>query len=121
MPVRAPLVEAEQHGSIRIQDLTKVVMARRRLGLAEERLVPIEAAGNIAYADDRPCAFHRISAVGLAPAITRVHLRASGAWPCWAFEYCLCTQLSRHRIVRTIAGDAEAKTHHLVSRTLEPT
>jgi hypothetical protein len=40
MLVRAPLVEAEQDGSIRIQDLTKVVMARTRLGLAEERLVP---------------------------------------------------------------------------------
>ena len=48
-----------------IQDLTKVVMARRRLGLAEKRLVPFEAARNVAYADDRPCAFHRISAVGL--------------------------------------------------------
>ena len=56
--MRAPLVEAEQDGSIRIQDLTKVVMARRRLGLAEERLVPFEAAGNVAYADDRPYAFH---------------------------------------------------------------
>jgi hypothetical protein len=33
--------------------------------LAKERLVPFEAARNIAYADDRPCAFHRISAVGL--------------------------------------------------------
>jgi hypothetical protein len=29
--------------------------------LAEERLVPFEAAGNVAYAEDRPCAFHRIS------------------------------------------------------------
>ena len=65
MLVRAPPVEAKQDGSIRIQDLTKVVMARRRLGLAEERLVPFEAAGNVAYADDRPCAFHCISAVGL--------------------------------------------------------
>ena len=66
MLVRAPLVKAEQHGSIRIQDLTKVVMARRRLGLAEERLVlPFETARNVAYPDDRPCAFHRISAVGL--------------------------------------------------------
>src|SRR5437899_12746576 len=60
MLVRAPLVEAEQDGSIRIQDLTKVVMARRHLGLAKERLVPFEAARNVAYADDRPCAFHRI-------------------------------------------------------------
>ena len=65
MLVRAPLVKAEQDGSIRIQDLTKVVMARRRLGLAEERLIPLEAAGNVPYADDRPCAFHCISAVGL--------------------------------------------------------
>lgn len=63
--MRAPLVEAEQHGSIRVQDLTKVVMARSRLGLAEERLVPFEAARNITYADDRPCALHRISAVVL--------------------------------------------------------
>src|SRR5438093_3615561 len=76
MPVHAPLVEAEQDGSIRIQDLTKVVMARSRLELAEERLVPFEAAGNVAYADDRPCAFHRISAVGLAsPSPARVFAR----------------------------------------------
>jgi hypothetical protein len=40
MLVRAPLVEAEQDSSIRIEDLTKVGMARSRLGLAEERLVP---------------------------------------------------------------------------------
>jgi hypothetical protein len=63
--VRAPLVEAEQDGSIRIPDLTKVVMARSRLGLAEERLIPSEAAWNVANADDGPCALHRISAVGL--------------------------------------------------------
>ena len=68
--MRAPLVEAEQDGSIRIQDLTKVVMVRRRFALAEERLVPFQAAGNVSYADDRPCAFHRISAVGL----TRIRL-----------------------------------------------
>src|ERR1700704_825486 len=65
MLVRAPLVEAEQDGSIRIQDLTKVVMARRRFGLAKERLVPFEATGNVADADDRPGAFHSSSAVGL--------------------------------------------------------
>jgi hypothetical protein len=62
MLVRAPLVEAKQDGSIRIQDLTKVVMTRRRLRLAEERLVSFEAAGNVPYADDRPCQFHRVSA-----------------------------------------------------------
>jgi hypothetical protein len=36
MLVRAPLVEAEQDSSIRIEDLTKVGMARSCLGLAEE-------------------------------------------------------------------------------------
>ena len=65
MLVRAPLVEAEQDSSIRIEDLTKVVMGRSCLGLAEERLVPFEATRHIAYADDRPGAFHDISPVGL--------------------------------------------------------
>jgi hypothetical protein len=36
MLVRAPLVEAEQDRSIRIEDLTKVGMAGLCLGLAEE-------------------------------------------------------------------------------------
>jgi hypothetical protein len=58
--VRAPLVETVQDGSVRIHYLT----ARRCLGLAEERLVPLETAGNIPCAADRPCAFHRI---GTAP------------------------------------------------------
>jgi hypothetical protein len=65
MLVRTPLMQAEQDGSIRVHDLAKVVMTRRRLGLAEERLVPPIAVLNVAYADDRPYAFHRISAVGL--------------------------------------------------------
>src|SRR5213076_3338548 len=65
MLVRAPLVEAEQHGSIRIQDLAKVVMARMRLGLAKERQVPFEAGRDVVYANDRPCTFHRISAVSV--------------------------------------------------------
>jgi hypothetical protein len=55
-----PTGKAQQHSSIRIQDLTKVVMARRRLGLTEKRLVPFEAARNVAYTDDRPCAFRRL-------------------------------------------------------------
>ena len=58
MLVRTPLVEAKQHGSIGIHDLTPVIMAWSRLGLAEERLVPFEATENVAYADDRPYAFH---------------------------------------------------------------
>ena len=60
-----PTGEAEQDSSIRIENLTKVVMVRLCLGLAEERLVPFEATRHIAYADDRPGAFHDISRVGL--------------------------------------------------------
>ena len=63
--MRAPLVKAEQDGSIRIQDLTEVVMGGSRRRQAEERLVPFEATGNVADADDCPRAFHRSSAVGL--------------------------------------------------------
>src|SRR5262245_10068593 len=66
MLVRAPLVEAEQDGAIRIQDLAKVVMARTRFGLAKQRLVPLETARHVAYADDCPGTFHRMSAAGLS-------------------------------------------------------
>ena len=64
----APLVKAQQHSSIRIQDLTKVVMARRRLGLAEKRLIQFEAARNVAYTDDRPCAFRGLPTPSLISA-----------------------------------------------------
>src|SRR4029453_18430443 len=74
MLVRAPLVEAEQDGSIRIQDLTKVIMDRRRPGLAKERLVPSDAARNVADANDRPCTFHRIASTSVAA--------ASPSWRC---------------------------------------
>src|SRR5258705_7950031 len=63
MLVRAPLVEAEKESSIRIEELTKVSMARSCLGLAKERLVPFEASRHVAHADDRPRAFHDISPV----------------------------------------------------------
>ena len=60
MIVRAPRMQAEQDRSIGIQQLTKVVMVRRRLRLAKERLVPIAASRHVAYADDCPYAFHKI-------------------------------------------------------------
>jgi hypothetical protein len=53
-------MEAKQDCSIGIQDLTPMVMARSRLGLAEERLVPFEAARNVAYADNCPCPLHEL-------------------------------------------------------------
>src|SRR5262245_21288951 len=58
MPMLTPLVETEQDGSIRIQDLTKVLMSRRCRRLAKERLVPLEAAWHVADADDCPSPFH---------------------------------------------------------------
>jgi hypothetical protein len=45
MLVRTPLVETKQDGSIRIEYLPKVVMARRRLGLAKERLNHLKLPG----------------------------------------------------------------------------
>ena len=43
MLVGAPLVQAKQDSSIRVEDLPKVGMGWRRLRLAEQRLVPVEA------------------------------------------------------------------------------
>src|SRR5947207_15853303 len=97
MFMRAPLVEAEQNGSIRIQDLTKVVMARRRLGLTEERLVRFEAGGNVAYADDRPGAFHSISAVGLT------RHKVSDCEPCKARHAAGVLIAKTHRMERRLA------------------
>src|SRR5689334_8448587 len=65
MLVRPPLVKAKQHRSIRVQDLTKIVMARTSLVLTEERLVPFKATGDVPDADNCPRALHRISPVGL--------------------------------------------------------
>jgi hypothetical protein len=59
-------MKTEQDSSVRIEELTKVVMGWCRLRLAKERLVPFEAARHIAYADDCPCAFHSIFSVDLA-------------------------------------------------------
>ena len=53
----APLVEAEQDSSIRIDDLPKVVMGGKGNRLTEQRLVPSEASRHVAYTYDRPNAF----------------------------------------------------------------
>src|SRR5260370_23879970 len=57
MLVRAPLVEAEQDSSIRIEDLTKVGMARSCLALAEAGLLPFEPTCHTAYPHRRLLAF----------------------------------------------------------------
>src|SRR5215472_617663 len=59
MFVGAPFVEAEQDGPIRIEDLSKVIMGRKRSRLTEQRLVPFEAARDVAYPYDRPRVPHR--------------------------------------------------------------
>ena len=51
--------------------LTEVVMGRRRLGLAKSDWAPFEAARDIADADDRPCAFHRVCFFNLPTPPTR--------------------------------------------------
>ena len=60
MLVRSPPMEAEQDGTVRVHKLTKVIVRRRRLDLAEERLVPANTARYVTYADDFLSAFHRI-------------------------------------------------------------
>ena len=39
--VGAPFVETEQDSPVRVEELTKVIMGRWRVRLAEERLVPL--------------------------------------------------------------------------------
>lgn len=63
--MRAPLVETKQDGSIRVADLTPIVMSRSRFGLPEERLVPFKADRYVFDADDRPCALQCASSMGL--------------------------------------------------------
>src|ERR1051325_9494674 len=67
MLVHTPLVEAEQYGAIGIQDLTKMVMGRGCVGLAEKGLVPFEAARNIGDADNCPCPFHLMCSQKVKP------------------------------------------------------
>src|SRR5271168_5039271 len=64
MLVRAPLMQTQQHGAIRVEQLTPGVMTRSGCGLPKERLVPFEADRNVSNADDRPGALHCASAVG---------------------------------------------------------
>lgn len=54
MLVGAPLMQAEQDRSIRIEDLPEVVMRRKCNKLTEQRLVPLEAARYVTYSDDCP-------------------------------------------------------------------
>ncbi len=55
-----PGVKAEQDSSIRIEDLTEVVVSGRCFPQAKERLVPLKTAANVAYPNNCPNAFHRI-------------------------------------------------------------
>src|SRR5262245_24898833 len=58
MLMGTPLMKAEQDRSIRVDDLAEVVMSGSRLRQAKERLVPLQAAGHIANANDRPRTLH---------------------------------------------------------------
>jgi hypothetical protein len=87
--VRAPLVETQQDGSIRVADLTPVVMARSRFGLPKKRLVPFEAERNVSDADYCPCALHCVLAASLthyeqtrADSLIRDALKSNPAFAC---------------------------------------
>jgi hypothetical protein len=70
MLVGAPLVKTEQDGSIRVEDLSEVVMCGSRFLQAKQRLIPSEAASYIGNSNDRPCASHARSLVN--PIIIKV-------------------------------------------------
>ena len=53
-----PLVETEQDRSIRINDLSEVVVGGSRLWQAKQRLVPVDALEHVSYANDDPRALH---------------------------------------------------------------
>jgi hypothetical protein len=55
-----PLVEAEQNSSIRVKDLSEVMMCGRCSQLTEQRLIPFETSRYIAYSNDGPYALHRV-------------------------------------------------------------
>ena len=58
MLVGSPLVKAEQHRAVGVDELSKVGVARRRRPLSEQRLVPLEAPRHILHPDDGPRALH---------------------------------------------------------------
>ena len=66
----APLVKAEEHGPVRVDELAKVGMLRGGARLTEQRLVPPEASPYVVHADDRPDAFQWVP-----PATQRIAAR----------------------------------------------
>jgi len=54
----SPCVKSEQDRSIRVDELTEVVMGGTPRRFAEEGQIPFEASSNIVNCDDRPCSLH---------------------------------------------------------------
>jgi hypothetical protein len=75
MPVGAPLVEAEQDSSVRVEDLPKIIMRRKGGRLTEQRLVPAEAFRHVGYPYDRPGALHLVSQWARWFSVTRLSAR----------------------------------------------
>jgi hypothetical protein len=70
MVVSAPLMETQQDCSVRVANLSEMMMRGRGLRQAEQRLIPFEAPGHVSHADDRPDALH-----GLLPGFESVRGR----------------------------------------------
>src|SRR5262245_19445634 len=51
MLMGSPLVEAQQDGSIRVDDLAKIIVRGARFRLTEQRLIPLEAASHVSDPD----------------------------------------------------------------------
>jgi hypothetical protein len=61
--VFAPLVETQQYRSIRVEDLPEVLVRGGGPGQPEQLLVPRDAQGDVAHANDCPRALHSNLAV----------------------------------------------------------
>jgi hypothetical protein len=99
----APLVEAQQYGSVLVADLSPVVMSRSRFGPGKERLVPLETAQYVIDPDDCPCALQCASLA--AAACERNFSRGN----------CCRPTTGLHR------PQAEARDSPLPGRSIEPT
>ena len=60
MLVRTPLMQTQQNGSVRVDDLPEVSVRGLCRGEPEQRLIPVEARRHVFHTDDRPRPSHRI-------------------------------------------------------------
>src|ERR1044072_1843805 len=110
MLMSTPTVQAEQDRSICVEDLTEVVMSRRRLRQAKKRLVPPATGWHVVNTDNRPQTFHRNPSCGQKRSEDNQSIARK-----------LCCKSRRRMIIahRFIGGSEAVVTRQSVKRTAE--